>query len=193
VGTSVNYSPEFNAPEPNLSLLNRLAEIGHGRVLDPANPADNPFHHDRSKTYQPKDLWEWLLRLGIVLFTLDVGVRRIQLDREEILKGLAFLRRKLLFWETERRPVQADESLAALLHRRDQVRAVRPQPAPEATAELFRPKTSGTLPQTEATPEKPAEASESIPGEEPSVQKPIPTTSRLLEAKRRAQRKKGSE
>jgi uncharacterized membrane protein len=192
VGTSVNYSPEFNAPEPNLNLLNRLAELGRGRILDPANPSDNPFHHDRVKTYQPRDLWEWLLRLGIVLFTLDVGVRRIQLDREEILKALAFMRRKFLFWETKPRPVQADESLAALLNRRDQVRSVRPQPAPEAGAELFRPKTAGTLPQTESTagetPPSPGPAQEQPPG-----QKPVATTSRLLEAKRRAQRKTGPE
>ncbi len=38
VGASINYSPEFNASEPNLNLLRRLAESGGGRVLDPDNP-----------------------------------------------------------------------------------------------------------------------------------------------------------
>ena len=40
VGASVNYSPEFNAPEPNLNLLRRLAESGGGKVLDRWMPSD---------------------------------------------------------------------------------------------------------------------------------------------------------
>ena len=58
VGASVNYSPEFNTPEPNLNLLRRLAETGGGKLLDPTIPAVNPFSHDRQKTFQPRDLWE---------------------------------------------------------------------------------------------------------------------------------------
>ncbi len=62
VGASVNYSPEFNAPEPNLPLLRRLAEAGGGQFLPPgplltaAIPAaQNPFLHDRRDTFQPLD------------------------------------------------------------------------------------------------------------------------------------------
>jgi hypothetical protein len=138
-------------------------------------------------------LWEWLLRLAIVLFTLDVGVRRIQLDREEILKGLAFARRKLLFWEAKPRPVQADESLAALLHRRDQVRSVRPQPAAEPNPDLFRPKAAGALPRDDTSGKETPASTEPVPDAAQPDQKPVATTSRLLEAKRRAQRKTGSE
>ena len=47
VGASINYSPEFNTPEPNLNLLRRLAESGGGKLLDLANPADSAFLHDR--------------------------------------------------------------------------------------------------------------------------------------------------
>jgi len=54
VGASVNYSPEFSAPEPNLSLLKRLAEAGGGKVLELSNRTDNPFLHDRKKTFQPR-------------------------------------------------------------------------------------------------------------------------------------------
>ena len=39
IGASVNYSPEFNAPEPNLNLLRRIAETGGGKLLDPMIPA----------------------------------------------------------------------------------------------------------------------------------------------------------
>src|SRR6267142_2588511 len=117
LGASVNYSPEFNATEPNLNLLQRIAEAGGGKVLDLNNPTEDPFRHDRVKTFQPRDLWEWLLRFAILLFPLDVAVRRIQLDREEWLRATRNLRRYLLFWRPEPRKPEAEESLSALLAR----------------------------------------------------------------------------
>ena len=81
LGLSVNYSPEFDDSGPNLNLLRRLAELGGGKVLDPQ--VDNPFLHDRGKTFRPYDLRDWLLRLAILLFPFDVAIRRIQLDRAQ--------------------------------------------------------------------------------------------------------------
>src|SRR6266404_496921 len=97
VGASINYSPEFNAAEPNFNLLRRLAESGGGRVLDPENPADNTFLHDRQKTFQPRDLWEWLLKFAVLLFPLDVAARRIQLDRDEMQRAWRRLRGWIFF------------------------------------------------------------------------------------------------
>ena len=62
-----------------------------------------------------------LLRLAIILFCFDVGIRRIQLDREEWLRVTQTLRRWFFFWQPPPRPVEAEESLAALLARRDAV------------------------------------------------------------------------
>lgn len=191
VGASVNYSPEFTAAEPNLNLLRRLAESGHGKNLEPTVLALNPFSHDRVKTFQPRDLWEWLIRAAIILFTLDVGVRRIQIDRDEWRKATQTLRRWLFFWQGVPRPAEADVSLAALLARRDRVRSTQTAPA-EPKPELFRPARPVTEPLSGA--ERPApepsattpEAAEA-PAEE---QAPVTTTSRLLEAKRRAQKRK---
>src|SRR6266496_611625 len=129
LGASVNYSPEFSATEPNQNLLRRLAEAGGGKVLEPDIPTDNPFQHDRVKTFQPRDWWEWLLKFAIVLFPLDVGVRRIQLDRAEWVRATQTLRRWLFFWRGVPRTPEADESLAALLTRRDEVRAKQTPPA----------------------------------------------------------------
>lgn len=205
VGASVNYSPEFTAAEPNLNLLRRLAEAGGGRMLDPNLPADNPFLHDRIKTFQPRDLWEWLLKLAILLFPLDVGIRRIYIDRAEWLKATRTLRRWLFFWQGTPRPIEADESLAALLSRRDQVRArqtgagtVAPKPA-EASPSLFtparpvvlaeaRPETGAPHSATPLATSEPEAAIPSAPAEEPK--KPSSTASRLLEAKKRAQQRK---
>jgi Ca-activated chloride channel homolog len=192
VGASVNYSPEFNATEPNVNLLRRLAESGSGRVLEPAVSSDNPFLHDRQKTFQPRDLWEWLLQFAVLAFVADVGVRRVQLDDAEVRKWLETMRRRL-FPSYQPKPA-AEESLNALLERRYAVRAQQQtrSVAVETNPALFQPRQLPTESEPGSTP-----ASETAPPsthtpapETPAVAGPQPTTSRLLEAKRRAQQRK---
>jgi uncharacterized membrane protein len=194
VGATVNYSPEFIASEPNANLLRRLAESGSGKILDPMNMTLNPFSHNRLKTFQPRDLWERLLKFAVLLFVLDVGVRRIQIDRDEWLRATQALRRWLFFWQGVPRTPEAEESLAALLARREQVRSRQTAPVVEPKPDLFRPARPVTLPMpgTEAATEASGETA--VATEEPpeSADQPAPsTTSRLLEAKRRAQKRKG--
>jgi hypothetical protein len=193
LGASVNYSPEFNATEPNVNLLRRIADSGGGKLLDLSTPSDSPFLHDRRKTFQPRDLWEWLLRFAIVLFPVDVGIRRIQLDRDEIRKALLWLRRYVFFWKGVPRPADAEEPLAALLARRDHVRSTQTAPAVQVNPDLFRPEhgegnplaSLGGSTTRPGTPEgEPAVATEGAPPPDRTA-----TTSRLLEAKRRAQRR----
>ncbi len=192
LGASVNYSPEFNATEPNLHLLQQIAETSGGKMLplEPATPEDNPFLHDRKKTFQPRDLWEFLLKLAICLFPLDVGVRRIQLDRDEWLKATASLRRALFFWRSKPRPVEADESLGALLARRDEVRSTTTMAGTSPAPDLFQPARPVDV-SAAPTPQRQGDlpiASE--PATTPDKkEQPAGTTSRLLEAKRRAQRR----
>ena len=194
VGASVNYSPEFSEPEPNANLLRRIAESGGGKILDPADPIANPFLHDRQKTFQPRDLWETLLKFAIILFCFDVGIRRIQLDREEWLRLTQTLRRWIFFWQPPPRPAEAEESLAALLARRDAVRSRQTAPAMEPHPDLFRPEgpitvhLPGEEPATAAAPKMTEGRGESVKTEEEA--QPASTTSRLLEAKRRAQKRK---
>jgi uncharacterized membrane protein len=195
IGASVNYSPEFTSSEPNRSLLRRIAESTGGKFLDVDDPSINPFEHDRHKTFQPRDLWETLLKLAIIMFVVDVGVRRIQLEREEMSKAWRAIRQKIFFWNPPPRPVEAEESLAALLARREQVRSQQPVSTGQPSADLFRPSRA---------PSEPIPGFTDIPGAEPAApeaaapepEKPKPkpgessTTSRLLEAKRRAQKRR---
>ncbi len=191
IGASVNYSPEFTAAEPNANLLRRLAESGGGRILDPVPTTLNPFLHDRQKTFQPRALWEWLLKFAVLMFTLDVAVRRIQLDRDEVRRAWQAVRRRVF---GEARPAEAEESLAALLARRDRVRSTQTAPSLEPKPELFNPERPATEPlpgqatasvPSAKTSTAPAAAAPAQPAEESAS-----TTSRLLEAKRRAQRRK---
>jgi hypothetical protein len=203
VGASINYSPEFTASEPNHSLLTRLAESGGGKVFYPdeikdGGPDKNPFLHDRKKTSQPRDLWENLLQFAILLFIVDVGVRRIQLDRDEMRRALVKARRWLFFWEGVPRAPEADESLNALLARRDAVRSQQTAPA-EPSATLFQPTNAPSEPlpgmgdssDETAEPLRPTPEPVSKPAEPAGQPAAANTTSRLLEAKRRAQQRRG--
>lgn len=193
VGASVNYSPEFSASTPNTSLLRRIAEAGSGRELpEIGQPAGvSPFQHDRKKTFQPRDLWEWLLQFAVIAFVLDVGVRRIDIDRDEWLKATATLRRLGFFWNRPKTPGKPDESLASLLSRRDQVRSRHTPKAEQPRAELFKPREEKAAPLPGEKPPPPKPASKDTAAK-PDVPAPPPTesvTSRLLAAKRKATRK----
>jgi len=199
VGASINYSPEFNAVDPNANLLRRLAESGNGKVLDPRPIGINPFAHGRLKTHQPRDLWEWLLKFAIILFTLDVAVRRVQIDRDEWLKATATLRRWIFFWHPQARPAEAEESLAALLARRNIVRSSTTARTGEPSPDLFRPVNAPSEPLPGSTSaaavseaSQPATAASVATAPEPAQETQAGSTaSRLLEAKRRAQKRRG--
>jgi hypothetical protein len=190
IGASVNYSPEFDAAGPNANLLRRLVESSGGKMLELENALENPFAHDRQKTFQPEDLWEWLLKLAVILFPVDVGVRRIQMDRAEWHKALATLRRWLFFWRPDESPRSADESLAALLARRGQVRSSTTAPGLAPAPELFQPRQAPTIPAPDSPLASTAEpVSPPTPPDQSSAPAPT-TTSRLLAAKRRAQQRR---
>jgi hypothetical protein len=194
VGANVNFSPEFAAGEPNANLLRRIAETGGGRLLEPGKPDNNPFTHDRVKTRRPLDLWEWLLKLAVILFVLDVGVRRIDLDRDELSKLRVMLGKWVFFWKSSARPVEAEESLASLLARRDQVRSVKTAVGTEARPELFQPQqpvVPTELPGTNAGEMSTSSERPATTPAKPAAEPPTGTTSRLLEAKRRAQKRRG--
>jgi hypothetical protein len=134
------------------------------------------------------------LKFCVLMFPLDVAVRRIQLDRDELHRVWLRIRRRIL--PGVPREPEAEESLAALLSRREQVRSQQTAPAKDP-AELFRPDKPSApsapgdfgippgLGSGPATPSSPS--AEPPPGDQPP---PTSTTSRLLEAKRRAQKRK---
>ncbi|MDP6793862.1 MAG: VWA domain-containing protein [Verrucomicrobiota bacterium] len=186
IGANLDHSPEFAESQPNLARLERLAEVGGGKLLSHDFDADNPFKRDRRKTFQPVDLWEWLIKFAVLVFPIDVGVRRIQLDWEEWLKATATLRRLFFFWRRRERGTSSDESLASLLAKRDEARQTfqRDQPRTPKPS-LFEPE------RTVAEPPAQPIATAGAKAEEPNkTDQADSTTSRLLEAKRKARRRK---
>ena len=186
IGANLDHSPEFAESRPNLARLERLAEVGGGKLLSRDFTADNPFEHDRKKTFQPVELWEWLLKFAVILFPIDVGVRRIQLDWKEWLKATANLRRLLFFWRRSEGQTGTDEALTSLLARRDKARQSFQRDRSSAPdPQLFQPKkTQGGF------SAKPSAVSEAKPDEPSQTAGDDSITSRLLAAKRRARRRK---
>ena len=197
LGASVNYSPEFDASGPNFPLLRRLAELGGGKLLDPA--IENPFRIGRLRTFQPRDLWDLLLKLVVCLFILDVGLRRVDIDREEWAR---WMDRTLARFGLGggRRATESQEAMSALLARKNEVRsrqADRPEPVvvlpSRPRSDLFNPKQSpapiegGPTAETGLTNGSGPGASTPAPG---ATSAATEGTSRLLEAKRKAQRKR---
>lgn len=188
LGASLNYSPELDTRGPNINLLRRIAGITGGIELTPGDPDDDPFAHNRRPTFQPHELWQALLQLAVLLFVVDVGVRRLQLDAEFWQRAGQAIAGTVLFWRKPAPAPVSDASLTALLARRDRVRAVQPPATVSSVASAFPPVPSS---RTTIGPE-------SLPGQLPADEPagsstPNPETTmadRLKDAKRRARRKR---
>jgi hypothetical protein len=106
------------------------------------------------------------------------------------MKATENARRLIFFWKGVPRPVEADESLSALLSRRDEVRQ-RTAPKVEPNPDLFRPVTE--VSEVTSTAQKPGSGAPPPPKPEepPKTDQPQASSSaaRLLEAKRRALKK----
>lgn len=184
VGASLNYSPEYRSAEPNMNLLRRIAEITGGTLLDPQASGVNPFQEDRRRTWRPHDLWEWLLKFAILLFVLDVGVRRVNPDLVQLRSWASAAVRKMLFWRNSAAPsVESVETLASLRARRQAARPVS-TPAPIYARESAANRPPASVQPKIASPPPAQPEREQAPPSRP--EEPASTASRLLEAKRKA-------
>lgn len=84
VGAVAAYSPEYKQLGSNEALLKDIAGLTGGKVLtDPAQA----FRDDLRSTTHQQELWPWLMLLAILLFPLDIAVRRIRLSPQDLFKN----------------------------------------------------------------------------------------------------------
>ena len=193
IGTSLNFSPEFSSSETRWDLLNRLAELSRGKVFADMTVASNPFAHDRLETFQPKDLWEWLLKFAILLFPIDVGLRRVQLDPLEMQRAYRWVLGRLLFWKAvDVGGKSSDESLSALLNRRDAVRAKQDRDSASSKHFSVEPSPAASAKKADSpiSHQPKVVVSEQTSPKPTSEAAPESTASRLLAAKKNARRKR---
>ncbi len=183
------YSAEYRAFGTDEAMLNRLAAAGGGELLsDPAQV----FVHDQKVVKTYTDIWPWLLELAVCLFPLDVGVRRVTIDRHDLRRGWEKI------WSPLRhRPVQVpqEQRMAQLLKAKERLptRIETPPILDElpTAPPVQTPEIKPTQPQTEEVkPPQPAPP----PVAPPPTSKTSPLSpdespmARLLAAKKRAGR-----
>ena len=202
-GLTVSYSPEYADVRPNLPLLGALQAQTGGRMMN-ANEPKAVF--DRAGL-QPAEtrlvMWETLVRWMLLMFLVDVAVRRIAIN------PVAMARKVRQFVaEMAGRGRPASEAAAVLTtlkgardRARDERRATE-TPRPEATARPdataryeARPADAKRTPDTKATEDLGRALGGATQQDAPVVARPTGKkpaqseadyTSRLLRAKRRA-------
>ncbi len=189
-GTTRVPGQELRRFAPNLALLQQVAEITGGRILDPADPAAaNLF--DRSHRFESvssRPLRWLLLPWLLALLLLDIANRRLAWDHRAIAAWI-----KQTSTVQRRTAAQTRRTLGNLKSRRQQAAApvsspVGPDNTPRSPAPPAISTGRGFTPLTTKSSPPPAEKPRptSITDHPPPPVDPDQPTSRLLAAKRRA-------
>ena len=195
----------------NNALLERIAQITNGRILDPfaAQPAGLFDRTQAFETRSVRPLWRTLLAWLVVLFLLDVACRRIAWDAAAM---WAWTRERISMMLGSLRPreVEAGATLAALKSRRSQAEAdasnsrgaqtpadpLAPTPSSKRKFEASKDfqaednftQAVGGAGESDAAPSSATGNTDTTASDEQG-----PTTSRLLAAKRRAEENRGNQ
>ncbi len=114
---TIPYAAEFRDLTDNAALLSQVARMTGGRVLTGDPEQADLFSREKLGVFEDsREITMPLIIVWIVLFLLDVAIRRVSIDIRAMYRGVAGL---LSF---RRRAVQADSTLSALQRRRSAVR-----------------------------------------------------------------------
>ncbi|HWQ12170.1 MAG TPA: VWA domain-containing protein [Roseiflexaceae bacterium] len=182
-GLVVSYSLEYSERRDNPALLRDLARITGGRV-DPL-PAE-VFAPPAQAVGSVREIGLPLLWLALVLWPLDIALRRLMLRLEDLAPGLAALRRRAFPHPS---PAAAGPSLGRLSAAKQRAQARERRSGPEVPAAAFTPRAQPEAPraQAEAPPARPEERP--APPEEGKAAAEE-QFARLLAAKQRARKKR---
>ncbi len=166
-GIVIPYSPEYLRFRSSPIMLERIAEKTGGRLLAGKETGKTLFKRDDKPRRSSRSVAVYFLLLLACLVPLDVGVRRIQLDRS-VLLGWFGLGRK-----------RSTETLSALLARKQQITfqsAQTDRPLPAAPP----PRTGSPQPGA-----PPPQVKQDRPVADNQTEEPLSTTAQLLAMKRK--------
>jgi len=187
-GLVVSYSPEYGATRDNPQLLRELASISGGRV-DPA--ATTIFEPPAQAVGSVTEIGMPLLWLALLLWPLDIGLRRLYLRLGEFAPGLAALRGRL---RPQASAAGMDASMARLSAAKQRARTpsrnipelrARPNVAPPSEAVAANNTPAPTTRQARSEQPTPAAPPPAAPASDEDQ------LARLLAAKQRAKKKRG--
>jgi hypothetical protein len=121
-GATKTRGQELRRFQSNTALLQRVAEITGGRVLDPAQPAQaNLFSPERTVTTRSvRPMWQTLLIFTLIALLLDVANRRVAWEPTAV-AGWARQRAAWLSQWMRARRGETAQTLGSLKQRRQQV------------------------------------------------------------------------
>jgi hypothetical protein len=189
VGLVEPVAAEYRLLGVNTPFLAALRSATGGREI--ALAAD-PWVHDLKLTSSFTELWPWLLVLALLLWPLDIALRRVSLGRRELADGRAWVARRWRGRGAAAPRTAASEGMLAARERAagSSARAALLRKPGEGGATVPEIREGGSRP-TPATPparhaEPPAPESRPEAAPTPSEIDPTDTMARLREAKRRA-------
>jgi uncharacterized membrane protein/Mg-chelatase subunit ChlD len=199
VGLVAPTAAEYRLLGVNEPLLATLRAATDGRPI--ASPAD-PWNHDLARTSSYTPLWPLLLILALLLWPLDIALRRVSIGRRE----LADARRAVARWRNTRRSAPRTIEVAGMLTARDRAAGAAARaamlrvddatianappdtPAPSASAPAASPAAAPRPGPAAPVRPRPAVAPTAPAAESPAPPADLDTLARLREAKRRARR-----
>lgn len=198
-GVSIPYSPEFHKLESNLALLREAAAAGGGRLLSGIPKADNVFTSSlpSSRSFQP--IWERLLLLAVLVFFVDVVLRRVIVTREDVRAAWASVRARFTW---RKQTAGRDKTMESLLTRKkktfEKVQPAAPPVEPgfkRALDEAADQRRKGETVEVDRAPEPAPPVVAATPKAPDAAPKPAQAeadqesyTGRLLAAKKRAKK-----
>jgi hypothetical protein len=173
---------EYRLLGTNERLLAALRAATGGREVE--DPAD-AWTHDLGTTTAATDLVPWLLLLALLLWPLDVAVRRVSISRGDLALARAWTGDR---WRAWRGPARRTQQVGDMLAAKSRAGGAA------ARSALLRPTEEAPTPDTTPTTEtKPTTTPTPAPTPLPTPTEPPPATSdsadtlaRLREAKQRA-------
>ncbi len=138
-GASSGYSPEYARLESNSELLAEIARATGGEMLTGNVEADRPriWARNLPPGYRVHPGWQWLFWIILILFPLDVAIRRLMIDWRA-LAGRARSIAGLII--PKLRPAMAtgpDPTMAALMAEKQRLREAAPAPQSENVRSRF--------------------------------------------------------
>ena len=171
LGLVVPYSPEYRVTNLDLAKLVQLAEITGGGEL---NSPEEAFTHNLPSASFAVEIWRQILLIVALLFPLDVAIRRLIFEKQDIADARNWLMRKFSRTPKDSR-IEEPKVLANLFEARE--RARKRQDA-DPIIESTRPPKPMELPRSKTEVPKPDKDTEDQD-----------TLSRLRKAKDRAKNK----
>jgi uncharacterized membrane protein len=138
-GASCSFSPEFGGGEGGQELLQEISRLTGGDVLTGEAAQDRAVIWKRNLPpgYRVHPGWHWLLWAVLLLFPLDVAVRRLMLDWRAIGQRL---RQTAALLVPALRPAAAagpDSVMSALMAEKQRIREAAPAPQTENVRSRF--------------------------------------------------------